>query len=287
MKNYKKIDIHCHTTMRPLNNIAENNASMEVIRERMLEFNVESTVLLASYFPHKGSGISNYRLLNWMRNYHVEHSEISFVMFASLDFEHYFNQGYNEIEELACFGDIAGIKIYSCYQDIDYEGENMKRLLALAAKYDLPVMFHGGYSRGCMRKYGRPAFTRPIYKDEMIKLAADFAPLPIIVSHMNTPFQGELIEAMKAESNIYTDTSGLVSSAHDKKELPEVIEIAKRVIGEVGPERVMFGTDFPVQTHADSVAIVEGAMFGLYDEEILDRVYYENAKSIFDREWIK
>ncbi|MBI1968550.1 hypothetical protein HYS49_01435, partial [Candidatus Woesearchaeota archaeon] len=83
----KKIDIHCHTTPRKLENMAVASASLDAIAGKMREHDIEKTVLLASYFPHKQSGISNYRLHHWITDrsdWYGGHSD--FCMFGSLDF---------------------------------------------------------------------------------------------------------------------------------------------------------------------------------------------------------
>ncbi|MFA5084627.1 MAG: hypothetical protein WC475_04620, partial [Candidatus Paceibacterota bacterium] len=106
----KKIDFHCHTTNRMLES---GDATIGAILKKMEKFEIEKSVLLATYFPHKGSGISNFRLLDWIGG------RKELCLFGSLDFKNYFYQGLNELNELAERGDLKGIKIYTCYQDID------------------------------------------------------------------------------------------------------------------------------------------------------------------------
>ena len=151
----KKIDMHCHTSKRMLQDTCSSSASLETITELMQKHEIEKTVLLATYFPHKSSGVSNFRLLNWISTYQQYQSAIQegdkLIMFGSLDFEHYFYQGFNELEELAQQRKIHGIKIYTCYQNIDLQGEKLKRVAQLAQLYQLPMMFHCGYSSGAMQ----------------------------------------------------------------------------------------------------------------------------------------
>ena len=90
----KKIDMHCHTSPREIEGIIPKSATIAQITAEMKKHEIERTVLLATYFPHKGSGISNFRLHDWIEG------NKKFLMFGSLDFEHYFYQGYNELEEM-------------------------------------------------------------------------------------------------------------------------------------------------------------------------------------------
>ena len=133
----KKIDIHCHTTNRKVEKVMPASATIEAVIEKMKEYDIEKTVLLASYFPHRSSGISNFRLLHWLQN---RNNKDKFYFFGSLDFEHYFNQGINELRELAESDRLDGIKIYTGYQKIDLDSSKFSEIVNLAKKYHLPMM---------------------------------------------------------------------------------------------------------------------------------------------------
>ena len=49
--------------------------------------------------------------------------------------------------------------------------------------------------------------------------------------------------------------------------------------GECGPKRLLFGTDFPVQTHEDSILLIEESMKTYSDQDKQD-VYHDNAARI-------
>ena len=260
----RKIDIHCHTTNRRLRGLAVESATLDDILANMHSYDIEETFLLATYFPQKHSGISNFRLFNWIDGV----SELA--MFGSLDFEHYFFQGYNELEELAAEGKIRGIKIYTCYQNIDLLGEKMGMVKMLAARYKLPLMFHGGDAH----KENKIARVSPLEIEQCIRGYAH----PVIISHLANPYLDELIDVVRRNSHVYSDSSGLLNSIH-RAEIPGCIEMLKRYVGECGPERLLFGTDFPLQTHADSVMMVEEALEG-YSAVDKQKVYYENARRL-------
>ncbi|MGV8086326.1 MAG: amidohydrolase family protein [Candidatus Woesearchaeota archaeon] len=266
----KKIDIHAHITNRKLERIVQKSAWIDTLKDEMKEYKVEKTVVLASYFPHKGTGISNYRLYNWIRN------EKDLIMFGSLDFEHYYNQGYNELEELAENNRISGIKIYTTYQNIDFKSDKMNKIVDLASKYNLPLMFHSG-----------PPHAESKYDSKFSKL---FDPLDIeylanktnvnfIVSHMDKLHLDSLIDVMKKCKNVYTDISGLYDSKYESEEFEPSVNMIKKFLKAIGPEQLLFGTDFPVQTHKDSVNMIEKAMKN-YSLEDKEKVYYYNSKKL-------
>ena len=104
-----------------LKDTVSSDASVNFIEKKMKENNIEKTLLYASYFPNKGTGISNYRLYNWIKD------KPNFNMIGSLDFSYYGLQGYNELKELK--GIIKGIKIYTGYQRVYTNSNLMKKIL--------------------------------------------------------------------------------------------------------------------------------------------------------------
>lgn len=269
----KKIDIHCHTTKRLLEGLVDGDASIDAILSHMQEFEIEKTVLLATYFPHKGSGISNFRLLDWIQY------RPKFLMFASLDINNYLHQGLSEIEELADSKVIAGIKIYTCYQTTGPKCSALEEVVLLAETYHLPIAFHCGYSFHAQKDYGRPAIGNMVKASDIGLIARRHPNIPFIICHMSKPYTEDLIWTVKQYQNVVADMSGLIDSKHDRILMPSCIEDIKQYLGEVGPDRLLFGTDFPVQTHADSVYFIEEAMKS-YSDDDKQLVYYGNAKRL-------
>jgi predicted TIM-barrel fold metal-dependent hydrolase len=264
----RKIDIHCHTTRSQLQEIMPACATLSTIENEMRIHNIEYTVVLATYFPKSGSGISNYRMLHWIQN------KPAFKLFGSLDFQHYFAAGLRELTELAEAGYLNGIKIYSGYQDIDYHSDKFTRIGNLAEQYQLPLMFHGGFQQ-CHENNIELAVS-----PQLIAAAAKkFPHLPIIISHLAWPFVQELIEAALEFNNIYTDMSGMLDSYKTPLTLSECVNGLKKYLDACGPKRLLFGTDFPIQTHADSVQLIELSMAEYTDNDRQD-VYYNNAANL-------
>jgi predicted TIM-barrel fold metal-dependent hydrolase len=274
MKKTKKIDIHCHTTNRKVNGVIPLSADLSEIQKQMKLYNSEKTVVLATYFPHKGTGISNYRLLNWIKD------KPEFLMFGSLDFQNYFYQGLNELEELAEQKSIKGIKIYTSYQNIDLHSDNFKKIILLAETYKLPLMFHTGYSYTAKRKYGKDTIAQYVNASDL-RFIVDNYDVRVIASHLSKPHFDNVIETAKSNKNFYSDTSGIFDSKFDQHYIPTAIENIKRFLDIVGPSQLMFGTDFPVQTHHDSVYIIEEAMKH-YSTNDKENVYYNNVKKLLN-----
>ena len=266
----EKIDIHCHTTNRPLPNLLPESASLEAIGTEMARHGITKTVVLATYFPHRKSGVSNYRL-------HVRIAgDARFALFGSLDFEHYFWQGYNELEELARDGAIAGVKLYTGYQRIALDSPEFAKLTDLVAAHQFPLMFHGGFTYGGPSPFAESNGPQPHI---VVPTARAYPQIPIIISHMAKPHLAELIRTVREHPNVHTDMSGLINSAHEREEIPACVADIRKFLGECGPDRLLFGTDFPVQTHADSITMIEQAMRE-YAPGDLQKVYAGNARRI-------
>ncbi|MDD5192102.1 MAG: TatD family hydrolase [Candidatus Nanoarchaeia archaeon] len=267
----KKIDIHVHATNRKVLGVLPKSCSVDYIAGEMKKYEIEKSAVLASYFPHKTSGISNFRLLHWIKD------RPEFYLFGSLDFKNYFMQGMNELNELAEMNHLDGIKIYTCYQEIDIHSPKMKEVVKIAKKFNIPLVFHCGYSHSSLRKYGKPAITKMVKPTDLEFLARENPEVNFLAAHMGNPFFGDVIKAAKRNPNFYTDMSGLISSKHNRKEIPKSIDAIKKFLQESSTDKLLFGTDFPVQTHEDSIYMVESAMKNCADS-CKQKVYYDNAR---------
>ena len=79
--------------------------------------------------------------------------------------------------------------------------------------------------------------------------------------------------------NVYTDMSGLIDSKYDTIEIPSSVEAIKQFVEQVGPHKLLFGTDFPVQTHEHSILFIEKAMKD-FSKKSKQAVYYDNAAKL-------
>jgi predicted TIM-barrel fold metal-dependent hydrolase len=259
----RKIDVHCHASKRVLSDTVSKYATLDVIKSEMKKYDVVNTVVMAAYFPTTGTGMSNFRLHDYIRD------EPSMCMFGSLDFEHYFKQGMNELDDLAQRKALNGVKVYTGYQKIDLTSQNFKEIVSFAKSNGLPVAFHTGYYRG---KIMNPENLEGVVeKNDGVKF---------IMCHLARPCSRTLSKMLNEHDNLLADTSGVVYSI-DRPDFRVGMKIVERFFHRCdAPEnKVLFGTDFPVQTHDDSVRFVENAMKG-FSESDKRKVYYENAKNL-------
>ena len=236
----RKIDWHYHLSGR--------NVKLDVIALEDYTLTMDEVYVMASYFPENRSGLSNYNLY-----YHLKDIEKT-KLYLSLDFEHYFYQGYNEMVSILeeSPDKIIGIKIYTGYQDInllmdmnDKFSEELEMVLELAKKYNLYIMFHTGYLKGNKEMFN------PKDIEDIVRENSD---IKFIFAHMSNPFDLELIQMLNRYDNLYTDISGLVDR---KKEISETKKYVKKIYDNVeDKEKFLFGTDYPMQDYETTLNFV-------------------------------
>jgi len=231
----KKIDIHCHTTNHKLYGLHTDYARIEDILENMQKHEIEKTVLVATYFPHKGSGVKNQMLLERIEG----HPEL--IMFGSLNMEDNLNAGIEELDCLAASEKIQGIKLYPGYQEFSPSDDKAFYVYELAEKHNIPVMLHTGslhcsirdqYDLECAVIEHRAKDTRckgiycikeNLYLSEprqLTKAAKKFPKVNFIASHIGYPYFDQMIALMRACPNVYTDISGVCKSHKETINFP-------------------------------------------------------------------
>jgi predicted TIM-barrel fold metal-dependent hydrolase len=100
----------------------------------------------------------------------------------------------------------------------------------------MPVVVHTG-SQPAPMKF---RFARPIYLDDV---AADFPELKIIAAHVGHAMWEEAVLLAGIKTNIYFDFSGWQIAFNEHP--GDFYRMLRRVIDDVGPWRVFFGTDGP------------------------------------------
>jgi hypothetical protein len=281
------IDIHAHTTEKMLWGLHTQQAGINDIESQMQEYGVDLVVLLATYFPFKRTGLPNQKLLEKIIGIPY------FRMFGSLDAMNNLNEGLKELRFLAEQHTLVGIKLYPGYQD--FNPTEILPVYELASEFNLPVMFHTGELHHCCPKEERlhqkfrcgydhcrlETLTELANPSNLGKVAQLFPEVSFIFSHLGNPYFEELREVMRRNPNVFTDISGqfLSGSSEDTPEYRELLrtELLEFLALPSGENRILFGTDFPIQSYADSIALVESLEL---DSETEQRIFWKNAASL-------
>lgn len=149
----------------------------------------------------------------------------------------------------------VGIKVHTFGHSVAPNSEYGYKIFDIANEYNWPVMVHTGP--------GIP-FSLPSL---CIECAQKYPNINVILAHSGFAiFGNEAILSAKMVRNIYLETSS--SSCDDLKVLVE----------EVGSDRVMFGSDLPIQVYSE-LAKVNST---IKDNLNKDNVFYKTAKNIFN-----
>ena len=136
-----------------------------------------------------------------------------------------------------------------------------------ALELDVPILFHTGTQPAPMKA----KYTRPIFLDSV---AADFPDLQIVMAHVGLCWWEEALALAGTKWNLSVDFSGWQRAfLHDPG---RVYNMLRHAIDEIGPWRVMFGTDnpylklmLPTKDWIEGVrAAVESSEFSFSQEEI-------------------
>ena len=280
-----------------MHNLHTTSATIATLEELARQHYVDQIILLATYFPLKGTGVHNFDLLQRIEGHPL------FRMFGSLDVMNNLEAGLDELEKLAEGKKIIGIKLYPGYQGFEPSEPRLEPVYALAEKYHLPVMLHGGElhhscpperqasaSRpcGCATVCKLPEYSDMAHPRYIEKPARAHPNVKFVVSHLSNPFFGELRRVMTGCPNVFTDISGQFVSGRIGEDTPEyrkhiVAEIKQFLAVPNGYRRVLFATDFPIQSYADSLDLVDRLNLNAVDRE---NIMSGNALRVLDKTFI-
>lgn len=157
-----------------------------------------------------------------------------------------------------------GLKLHSILQNVPLCDERTCKAVEVFGEAGLPIYVHVGESYyytleqtnyHCPAEYGRLEYFL-----ELVQRYPDF---DFIAAHCANQLTEELARGINGSKHVYTDTT-FCSAARIAKS----VEL-------LGAEQVLFGTDYPFTTLADSLPVVCEALGA--DAEVLDHVLYQNA----------
>jgi len=116
------------------------------------------------------------------------------------------------------------------------ESETM-RLIEAIAVYRIPVITHSGHSPNPTSS----KYCDPIYLDKML---LEFPEVDVIAAHMSLGYRQQLCSFAMNRPNLYTEISmsQFIARRIDYSAFARAI---REAINAFGPERVLFGTDYP------------------------------------------
>jgi predicted TIM-barrel fold metal-dependent hydrolase len=172
-------------------------------------------------------------------------------------------------------GVVRGFKVWLGYRRVFARDEVFDPLYDYAEEHRLPVLFHTGDTASST---GSLAHAHPLTLDEVANERED---LRMVVCHMGNPWIADTAELLYKHSNVFADISGLVVGGGGYgREYARMLaqRISEAVYFAGGAERLLFGTDYPVETQEDGLSLVSMLKVTQADK---DRILWRNAAGLY------
>lgn len=170
-------------------------------------------------------------------------------------------------------GSLRGIKLYPGYEPFYPADLKLDPVYKLAAEFDVPVMIHTGDT---YTPKGKVKYSHPLNVDEV---AVDYPDVKFVICHIGNPWIRDCMEVVYKNANVYTDISGLVlGNFSDRFESYMRKQLQEMLVFGVNPEKVLFGTDWPISSMESYLQFMEQLPVPEKDKK---KILYENAARVF------
>lgn len=261
MSSLPAIDVHAHygTYIRgpeqdPVNRFMTGDAG--VVLQRALQSNIRLTIAspLRALLPRFG-GDPIQGNLEAAQTVATTRGLRQYVVIDPLKPE-----TYAQAEEMLTMPKCVGIKIHP--EEHGYPiSKHGNTLFEFAARHRAIVLAHSSEQNSLASDY--------------VCFANEFPEVRLIIAHLGCGWDGDLTHQVRAiqqsrHGNLFTDTSSARSIT------PNLIEWA---VGEIGADKILFGTDTPLYFTAMQRTRIDNADLGEREKRM---ILFENAMSLFN-----
>jgi len=170
--------------------------------------------------------------------------------------------------------EVKAFKVRLGYVKASAESPVFDRLYDYAESESLPVLFHTGdtaFSTGDLSR------SHPLTLDGLANKREE---LTMVLCHFGNPWFEDVAELIYKHPNVYADISGLTTGGAYAEKYAEwlVRKISEAIYFAGGADKVIFGTDYPVTKHEDTLALVRRLEV---DESDKEKILSRNAERVF------
>ena len=161
----------------------------------------------------------------------------------------------------------CGLKLHPIIQKVPLTDRRTYEALQAWAPIKRPVLTHAGTSQYYLENESdrnRPELGALDHVEEMVRT---FPQTPFIVGHAGLFLVNETIRRLRNIPNVWADTSF---------QSPGII---RKLMTAFGPEKVLFGSDWPWGSREPHIRAVKAACRG--DRALEDLIFRENAAELF------
>ncbi len=260
------IDCHTHLNNYHDETVESLSADIEKLQTVMRRNRVDVALVLTSYkvVPGRPSARAVVEATRHLPNIHIA-AGISWATFGAPDLL--------ELRSLLEAGSIKALKLYPGYEPFYPADPKLTPAYLLAEEFDVPVMIHTGDTYA---PSGKVKYAHPLHVDEV---AVDFPRVKFLICHLGNPWFRDCMEVVYKNDNVYTDISGLtLGQFTDRFEAYMRQQLKEMILWGVNPNRVLYGTDWPLASMESYLAFMEELKLPSRDK---DMMFFENAAALF------
>ncbi len=170
--------------------------------------------------------------------------------------------------------EVKAFKVRLGYVKASAESPVFDKLYDYAESERLPVLFHTGDT---VFSTGDLARSHPLTLDGLANKREE---LTIILCHFGNPWFEDVAELIYKHPNVYADISGLITGGAYAEKYAEWLarKINEAIYYAAGAEKIIFGTDYPITKHSETLALVKRLEV---DEGDKEKILHLNAERVF------
>ena len=260
--------IDCHTHVNNYHDEAVDSiqACLDELQKDMRKNRIDVALVLTSYkvTPGRPSTRAAVEATRSLPHLFIV-AGVSFLNFTDVDVA--------ELRGLLAEGQVKGLKLYPGYEPFYPADPQLAPLYALAEEFEVPVMIHSGDT---YTPKGKVKYSHPLHVDDV---AVDFPNVKFVICHVGNPWIRDCMEVVYKNANVYTDISGLVlGNFSDRFEAYMRKQLQEMLLYGVQPEKVLFGTDWPISSMESYLAFMDELSIPQADRQ---KIMWENAAKLF------
>jgi predicted TIM-barrel fold metal-dependent hydrolase len=186
---------------------------------------------------------------------------------------------FRRAEAALAAGQVKALKGYLGYLHYGPDHPNYVPYYELAARHDVPFIFHTGDTYSPKAKL---RFAHPLLVDDV---AVDHPQVRFVLAHVGNPWLTEAAEVIYKNVNVWADLSGLVvgeASAFVAQERQEMLQdlmagLRRAFRYAERPNRFLYGSDWPLAPMVAYRDFIRAAIPEVYHAQVFE----ENARLLF------
>lgn len=164
---------------------------------------------------------------------------------------------------------MKGLKIHPIVQNFSPDDERMWPVYEWMEKHKLPVTAHSGFNIDDKSTFGEPI--------RWLSVLENFPELKLILAHMGNGFWDQTLEIADKFPQVMFDTAIAISHIDAPTTLSD--DEAVKMIKKIGPQRILFGSDYPWVNPAGDIKRINRLKISNEDKKM---ILGENAVRLFN-----